>query len=144
MAIRLTRVKTRALTAVALLTLALSPSAHAKVDSVLGGLTCTPQPDQGNVRQCGGIVHTFDGAPIDVNVTLPPEPASVARGDTSGAPLAIDGNYPLLGMFHGWGGSKLGLDSTATWAKRGYAVFTMSDRGWGDSCGGQSQTRLTE
>src|SRR3954454_9625451 len=133
MAIRLTRVKTRALTAVALLTLALSPSAHAKVDSVLGGLTCTPQPDQGNVRQCGGIVHGFDGAPIDVNVTLPPEPAN-----------GPDGDYPLLGMFHGWGGTKLGLSQTAPWAKRGYAVFTMSDRGWGDSCGGQSQTRLSE
>jgi hypothetical protein len=126
-------VKTRALTAIALLTLALAPAANAKVDSVLGGLRCTPQPDQGNVRECGGIVHSFDGAPIDVNVTLPAEPAS-----------GRDGNYPLLGMFHGWGGTKLGLDSTAPWAKRGYAVFTMSDRGWGDSCGGQSQTRLTE
>jgi predicted acyl esterase len=126
-------VNTRALAAAALLTLAFAPSAHAKVDSVLGGLKCTAQPDQGNVRQCGGIVHTFDGAPIDVNVTLPPEPAS-----------GRDGDYPLLGIFHGWGGSKLGIGSTAPWAKRGYAVFTMSDRGWGNSCGGQSQTRVTE
>ncbi|HEX6712748.1 MAG TPA: acetylxylan esterase, partial [Thermoleophilaceae bacterium] len=94
---------------------------------------CAPQPDQANVRQCGGIVHTWDGAPVDVNVTLPAQPAS-----------GPDGNYPLLGIFHGWGGTKLGIGSTAPWAKRGYAVFTMSDRGWGDSCGGQSQTRLTE
>ena len=115
------------------LALALAPSASAKVDTVLGGLKCAPQPDQGGVRQCGGIVHSFDGAPVDVNVTLPPEPSS-----------GRDGGYPLLGIFHGWGGSKLGLGTTAPWAKRGYAVFTMSDRGWGDSCGGQSQTRLTE
>ncbi|MEA2493699.1 MAG: type transport system ATP-binding protein [Thermoleophilaceae bacterium] len=116
-----------------MLTLAVSAPAQAKVDSVLGGLKCTAQPDQGNVRQCGGIVHTWDGSPVDVNVTFPPEPGS-----------GPDGNYPLLGMFHGWGGSKLGIGTTAPWAKRGYAVFTMSDRGWGDSCGGQSQTRLTE
>ena len=100
---------------------------------MLEGVSCAPQADQGNVRQCSGMVHSFDGAPIDVNVTLPPEP-------TSGA----DGNYPLLGMFHGWGGHKLDVTETAPWAKRGYAVFTMSDRGWGDSCGAQSQTRLTE
>ena len=115
------------------MTLALSPAANAKVDTVLDGVKCAPQADQGGVRQCSGIVHAFDGAPVDVNVTLPPEPAS-----------GRDGDYPLLGMFHGWGGSKLGIGSTAPWAKRGYVVFTMSDRGWGDSCGGQSQTRLTE
>jgi predicted acyl esterase len=114
--------------------LAMAPAAQAKVDSVLGGIPCTPQADQGGVRQCSGIVHSFDGAPIDVNVTLPPDPGSGAR----------DGNYPLLGMFHGWGGSKLDLGATAPWAKRGYVVFTMSDRGWGDSCGGQSQTRVSE
>ena len=124
---------TRAFVITALLTFALTGSAQAKVDSVLDGVKCTPQADQGNVRQCSGIVHGFDGAPVDVNVTLPPEPAS-----------GRDGNYALLGMFHGWGGSKLGIGSTAPWAKRGYAVFTMSDRGWGNSCGGQSQTRLTE
>jgi hypothetical protein len=96
-------------------------------------VSCATQADQAGVRQCSGIVHSFDGAPIDVNVTLPPEPRS-----------GRDGNYPLVGMFHGWGGSKLGLSDTAPWAKRGYAVFTMSDRGWGDSCGGQSKTRITE
>lgn len=126
--------KTRALVTTLLLSLALAATAHAKVDSVLGGVPCTVEPSQGNVRQCSGIVHAFDGAPIDVNVTLPAEPSG-------GAP---DGHYPLIGIFHGWGGSKLGLGSTAPWAKRGYAVFTMSDRGWGDSCGGQSQTRITE
>src|SRR4051812_8554406 len=133
MSARLRRVKTRALVITAVLTLALSAPAFAKVDSVLDGVKCAPQADHGGVRQCGGIVHSFDGAPVDVNVTLPPEPAS-----------GRDGNYPLIGIFHGWGGSKLGIGTTAPWAQRGYAVFTMSDRGWGDSCGGQSQTRISE
>jgi fermentation-respiration switch protein FrsA (DUF1100 family) len=126
-------VKTRALATTFLLVLALASTADAKVDTVLDGVPCAAQSSQGGVRQCSGIVHSFDGAPIDVNVTLPAEPAS-----------GPDGNYPLLGMFHGWGGSKFGLSTTAAWAKRGYAVFTMSDRGWGDSCGGQSQERVTE
>src|SRR3954447_2267710 len=130
---RLRGVKTRVL-ATTLISLLLSvTTAHAAVDSVLGSVKCSPQADQAGVRQCSGLVHSFDGAPIDVNVTLPAEPAT-----------GPDGNYPLIGMFHGWGGTKLGLGTTAPWAKRGYAVFTMSDRGWGDSCGGQSQTRLTD
>ena len=125
--------KTQVFATSLVLLLVTASSSQAKVDSVLGGVSCKAQADQANVRQCSGIVHSFDGAPIDVNVTLPAEPKG-----------AKDGNYPLLGMFHGWGGSKLGLGSTAPWAKRGYAVFTMSDRGWGDSCGGQSQTRIAE
>ena len=44
---------------------------------------------------------TFDGVPIDVNVAFPPEPAA-------GTP---DGNYPLMMMFHGYGGGKLGLNA---------------------------------
>jgi predicted acyl esterase len=127
-------VRTRALVVTFLLAFGAASTAQARVDSVFdGSLACTEQKDRGDVRECSGIVHSFDGAPIDVNVTLPAEPAKDP-----------DGGYPLLGMFHGWGGSKLGIGTTAPWAQRGYAVFTMSDRGWGDSCGGQSQTRITE
>ena len=68
---------------------------------------------------------------IDVNVTLPPEPAS-----------GPDGPYPLIGEFHGWGGEKLALSATEGFAKRGYAVFTMSDRGWGQSCGNADLQKL--
>ncbi|MEA2426109.1 MAG: type transport system ATP-binding protein, partial [Thermoleophilaceae bacterium] len=126
--------RTRALLATLLLTLTAASTAQAKVDSVFGGaLACTAQKDRGDVRQCSGIVHSYDCSPVDVNVTLPAEPAK-----------GTDGGYPLLGMFHGWGGTKLGIATTAPWAQRGYVVFTMSDRGWGDSCGGQSQTRVTE
>ena len=90
----------------------------------------------GTGRLCGGITEAFDGVTnIDVNVILPAAPAS---GD--------DGPYPAVGMFHGWGGSKIGPGNgqAAGFVRRGYAVFTMSDRGWGNSCGQQDQKRLTD
>jgi predicted acyl esterase len=76
---------------------------------------------------CSGLAATFDGTTIDVNLVLP----------------AGNGPFPVLGIYHGWGGSKIGVGSLKSWADRGYAAFSMSDRGWGDSCGGLSQTRLT-
>jgi predicted acyl esterase len=114
--------------------LAFASTAGAATTSVLGGdLPCTTQPSAGNVRLCSGVTHTFDGTKIDVNVILPAAP-------TSGA----DGPYPTIGTFHGWGGSKIGLDDrTQSWASRGYAVFSMTDRGWGNSCGGQDPDRPT-
>ena len=122
-----------------------APSAQAAINSVYGGeVTCAAQPSNGNIRACGGDTTSFDGTRIDVNVFLPPE--------TSG-----EGPFPLIGDFHGWGGAKHGLTTKAEptgltspepeaflvqeadsriqhWAE-GYAVFSMSDRGWGESCG---------
>jgi fermentation-respiration switch protein FrsA (DUF1100 family) len=101
-----------------------------------GDIACVEQPAKGDVRLCGGETTTWDGATqIDVNVVLPPQPSS---GD--------GGPYPLIGVFHGWGGSKIGLEDERVqdWAQRGYAVFSISDRGWGDSCGGQDPDRLLE
>src|SRR5438876_1204219 len=104
--------------------LAPAASAHAAVTTVLGSVTCTPQADQ--VRFCAGIAPSFDGTPVDVNVALPPAPAA-----------GPDGAYPLIGVYHGWGSTKLGLTNSFAgrtmddWAKRGYVVFSMSDRGWG-------------
>ena len=43
-------------------------------------------------------VPAWDGVPIDVDVAFPPEPAS-----------GPDGNYPLIMIFHGYGGDKIGL-----------------------------------
>jgi fermentation-respiration switch protein FrsA (DUF1100 family) len=116
-----------------------APSAQAAFGTVYGGtITCTPQAGNGNIRACSGHTHTFDGTRIDVNVFLPPE--------TGGT----EGPYPLIGDFHGWGGSKQGLTTVEPsagltfqqkdariqgWAEEGYAVFSMSDRGWGESCG---------
>jgi predicted acyl esterase len=120
--------------ALALCALAFAPSAHAAIPSVFAGdLACTAQPDQGNVRLCSGVTHSFDGTKIDANVILPPEPA-----------IGGDGPYPTIGYFHGWGGTKIGLNGrTQGWASRGYAVFSMTDRGWGNSCGASDQDRLS-
>ncbi|HYG95983.1 MAG TPA: CocE/NonD family hydrolase [Solirubrobacterales bacterium] len=116
-----------AVAATLLLALVLVPSARAEFTSLYGGdVGCAAQPANGNVRLCGGETLTWDGqTKIDVNVVLPPEPA----GD--------DGPYPLIGVFHGWGGSKVGFEDSRVqrWAEQGYAVFSMSDRGWGKSCG---------
>jgi fermentation-respiration switch protein FrsA (DUF1100 family) len=119
--------------------------AQAEITSVYGEtINCTAQPLDGNVRLCGGpggagVTLTWDHeTKIDVNVILPPA--------TGGA----EGPFPLIGDFHGWGGSKQGLNKVEPvehltleekdpriqhWAEEGYAVFSMSDRGWGLSCG---------
>jgi len=112
--------------------LALAPAARAEVDSVFdGAVACSAQD---GIRFCGGdpsTVATWDGVPIDVNVALPAAPGS-----------GPDGPYPLLMMFHGWGGTKLGADAMRPWAERGYAVFSMTDRGFGESCGATAANRL--
>jgi fermentation-respiration switch protein FrsA (DUF1100 family) len=73
-------------------------------------------------------VPSFDGVPLDVDVTLP------ASGD---------GPFPTIVMMHGWGGDKTSFEgSTAangynnvSFAQQGYAVVTYSARGFGRSCG---------
>jgi predicted acyl esterase len=135
----------------AVMALVVAPTAaQAAIPSVFGGtIECKVQPSKGNVRLCGGFssnpedsANTFTltwdhETKIDVNVILPP-----AGGTETG--------YPLIGDFHGWGGSKQGLSTVEPgagltfeqedpriqkWAEEGYAVFSMSDRGWGLSCG---------
>jgi fermentation-respiration switch protein FrsA (DUF1100 family) len=105
------------------------------------GLTCAPKA---GVQFCQGNganqrVHTFDGAPLDVDVTLPPASAG-------------DGPFPTIAMLHGWGGDKTSFEAdgpegkSATnhqtyhynnvwFAQQGYAVVTYSARGFGNSCG---------
>ena len=122
------------LTAVA--ALATAPAADAAIPSLFGGsVACTVQTGaNAGERHCSGIFSSFDGAPIDVNVGFPPAPAS-----------GPDGNFPIIGVFHGWGGAKASLTSSTLqeWLDQGYAVFSMSDRGWGSSCGGSDPKRLT-
>ncbi|HET9162742.1 MAG TPA: CocE/NonD family hydrolase [Solirubrobacterales bacterium] len=120
--------------ALALLALVLPAAAQASFASLYGGdVSCAVQPGNGNVRLCSGKATTWDGkTKIDLNVILPSAPATGA-----------DGPYPVIGDFHGWGGSKLGLSpQTQGWAERGYVVFSMSDRGWGESCGGADPGKL--
>ncbi|MEO6206269.1 MAG: CocE/NonD family hydrolase [Mycobacteriales bacterium] len=138
-----------ALTALGLLTL---PTAQAASAPKPLGLTCVPQADK--VRFCAGNgttdrVPSFDGTPLDVDVTLPP----------SGS-----GPFPTIVMLHGWGNDKTGFESTDLagngynagagvyaaptyhynndfYARRGYAVLTYSARGKGQSCGGGGAPR---
>lgn len=113
------------LTASLLAALALAAPAAAEEGLTLNGATLPCSTSDG-VRFCGGTgttVPTFDGVPIDINVAYP-----VA---------AADRPMPLIMMFHGWGGSEVGLSGMKRFLDRGYAVFSMSDRGWGSSCGGQ-------
>ena len=80
-------------------------------------------------------VPTWDGVPLDVDVTLP------AQGN---------GPFPTIVMLHGWGGSKTDFESSTPqgngsttydynnnyYAKLGYAVLNYTARGFGNSCGG--------
>ncbi len=119
--------------------LLLAPAAaNATISSVFGTVTCATQgagASEGQ-RWCGNTanttVPTWDGTPIDVSVAFPP---------ATGA----DNNYPVVGVYHAWGSTKI-LPSSATaqrWLKLGYAVFSMSDRGWGSSCGSPSKPANT-
>jgi hypothetical protein len=110
-----------ALLLAALVLLVHAAAASAAAPRPFGTLECAPQD---GVRFCPGStatrVKTFDGVPLDVNVALP------ASGDTG---------LPLVVLSHGYGGSKLGFADMRPWAARGYAVLTLSARGFGDSCG---------
>jgi hypothetical protein len=111
--------------------LLVAPSvAGATIGSVFGTVTCTEQTSGATTGQrfCGNsagtIVGSFDGTPIDVSVGFP-----VATG--------ADDDYPVVGIYHGWGGSKIAPSSATAqrWLSKGYAVFSITDRGWGSSCG---------
>lgn len=114
------------------------PNANATIASVFGGdLTCAVQPADNNVRFCGvapngsgagafSTTTSFDGVtPIDVDVAFPPDPGG------------SDNNYPLVMMFHGYGGQKLSLANMDRWLSQGYATMSITDRGFGKSCGSQ-------
>ena len=73
-------------------------------------------------------VPSWDGVPLDVDVTLPP---------------TGDGPFPTIVMMHGWGGNKRSFESHSPdggynnvhYAQQGYAVVNYSARGFGRSCG---------
>jgi fermentation-respiration switch protein FrsA (DUF1100 family) len=104
---------------------------------------------QNGVRFCptadlASRVPSFDGTPLDVDVTLP---------EKGKAP------FPAIVMLHGFGGSKTDFESATPagpapeeagngstvyrynndfYARRGYAVVNYTARGFGKSCGGGS------
>jgi predicted acyl esterase len=137
----------RRLVAVVVVGISLSVAgvAQARTLSVFhGAVSCATQPN--GIRFCGSLTvngqpspvrtlaTSWDGTAVDVNFALPK------------ASPGHHGPYPLVMLFHGYGGSKFGLgtsgggigsatDSMTPWLKRGYATFSMSDRGFGESCG---------
>ena len=92
-----------------------------------------------------GLVPSFDGLPLAVDVTLP----EGAPPSTGAPPPAPAGARPLVVLVHGWGADRRSWESEtidhsdpahAEWnnvafAARGYAVLTYTVRGWHDSCG---------
>jgi predicted acyl esterase len=124
--------------------LAFAPAAaQAEVTSVFQDapqpIACTTQAAGSPVagqRWCGSTngmtgtpttVPVWDGTPIDTTVVLPPEPAT-----------GEDGNFPVVGIYHGYGGSKLSptdANSVQRWVNQGYAVVSITDRGFWGSCG---------
>ena len=88
-------------------------------------MPCAQEPD--GVTFCTdsprSTVPAWDGVPIDVNAGFPNE----TRFGT--------GPYPLIMLFHGYGGGKIGLSQQRHWLERGYATFSMTTRGFRESCG---------
>jgi predicted acyl esterase len=111
-------------------------SVSASTEAAPFGHACTAQD---GVRFCptetlAQRVPTFDGVPLDADVTLP----------ASGT-----GPFPTIVMIHGWEGNKTSFESSSPggdgnetfdynnvyYAQHGYAVLNYSARGWGNSCG---------
>ena len=119
----------------AVLVALLAPAAAHAADPTPFGHACKAQD---GVRFCpgGGDTPSWDGVPLDVDVTLP------AEGN---------GPFPTIAMLHGYGGSKANFQATDpedtrsggqvyrynnTWfARRGYAVVNHTARGFAQSCG---------
>jgi hypothetical protein len=123
--------------AVVLVGVALAPAvASATITSVFGTITCTTQTSGATAGQrwCGNrpgsTVPSWDGTRIDVSVGFPPATSS-------------DNDYPVIGFYHAWGGRKQFPENSTDqrWLAQGYAVFSMTDRGWGASCGGPAVPR---
>jgi len=132
-----------AATAVALVALVWAAPAAASASAPFGhacaaenGVRFCPTPD------LASRVPSFDGVPLDVDVTLP------EKGK---------GPFPTIVMLHGFGGSKTDFETTGPlgpapeeagngstiyrynnvfYARRGYAVVNYTARGFGNSCGG--------
>src|ERR1700740_1230655 len=116
--------------------LALPASAPAAVEPKPFGHSCKVEA---GVRFCPTVelserVPSFDGVPLDVDVTLPEQGV---------------GPFPAIVMIQGWGGSKPQFEATSTggessvepnydnvfYAQHGFAVLNYSARGWKRSCG---------
>lgn len=116
--------------------LLMAPSANAAITEVFqhtsSPLSCA---QDGTYTYCGSpdkntptTVASFDGTPIDTVVGLP-----------TSLSLHTSAGYPVVGYYHGWGGNKVDLKNDATaqgLLQAGFIVISITDRGWGNSCGG--------
>lgn len=114
---------------------ATTPAPFGHACSVENGVRFCPTTD------LASRVPSFDGVPLDVDVTLP---------ETG------EGPFPTIVMMHGFGGNKTNFETTSAagpapdepggstiyrynnvfFASRGYAVVNYTARGFGNSCGG--------
>ncbi len=105
-----------------LLTLVAAAADAATVPSVFGGRI--PCAVASGVQFCQGDlatrVESWDGVPLDVNVTLPPP--------------GMDGPFPLIIHLHGWSEEKT-TTPFVTEASAGYVVLSHTARGFHVSCG---------
>src|SRR3954454_19157547 len=111
-----------------------TPFGHACTPRSDGTRFC-PTTDAGPGQTVDGV-PSFDGVPLDVDVTLPPS--------------GVHAPYPTIVMLHGYGGSKADFESSDPngdgsntyhynndyFARQGYAVVNYTARGFGNSCGG--------
>jgi dienelactone hydrolase len=123
------RTTLRAALAVAI-ALVMAPAAHAESRPTFPTDSCITS--DGGDRVCTAQVPSYDGAPLDVDVTMP-------HGDAPGG-----GRHPLIVMLHGFGNDKHEWESTndtaddrdkyhwnSHWfAQRGYYVLTYTVRGF--------------
>ena len=121
------------LTGSMLLALAAAPPRAAAGPLGMTGTDVT-SPDGVAYTLYTGKVASFDGVPLDVDLTVPQGPISPR---------------PLLVMMHGWGGSKTDWESptvhntspdqdgynNVAFVARGYAVLNYTARGFHGSCG---------
>ena len=111
----------------AALLLLTAPAALATVvPSVFGGrIPCTVKD---GVQFCAGTmatrVESWDGVPLDVNVTIPPAAMNPPPGT----------KFPMIVDLHGWGGAKAAEPFTAR-AMQGFVVLSPTARGFHGSCG---------
>jgi fermentation-respiration switch protein FrsA (DUF1100 family) len=110
-----------------------APFGHACTSRSDGTRFC-PTTDAGPGRTVDGV-PSFDGVPLDVDVTLP------ATGN---------GPFPTIVMLHGYGNDKTSFEADTPdgdgsntyhynndfYARAGYEVVTYTARGFGHSCGG--------
>ncbi len=82
-------------------------------------INSTVTPPINTVRS---TAKSFDGVPLDVNFGMP-DPS------VWGQPP-----YPTVMAFHGYGGNRYRFKDQQRWLDKGYAVYTITARGFDESC----------